>query len=97
MGYFIVCNTLTFAVPLLDLNSQILFFRSSYRNILLEITVDYTHNSMNNTKVISNVNRKVIDYIKKEIADKKERHAKLMQSISPRMVETLKKMKKVGG
>lgn len=52
---------------------------------------------MNNTKTIQNVNIRVIEFIKKEIADKKERHAKMMQSINPQTVADLKSMKKIVG
>ena len=52
---------------------------------------------MHNTKTISNVNIKVIDFIKKEIADKKERHRKMMESIDPQIIVTLKSMKKIAG
>ncbi len=53
-------------------------------------------NKMNTTKVITNVNRQVIDFIKNEISNKKERHKNLIQSIKPSMIEDLKKMHKVG-
>lgn len=52
---------------------------------------------MSTTKVISNANRKIIDFIRKEISDKKERHIKMVQSIDQRIVSSLKSMKKVGG
>jgi hypothetical protein len=52
---------------------------------------------MNTSKTIINVNTKVIDFIKKEIADKKERHVKMMQTVNPQVIKTLKSMKKIGG
>lgn len=51
---------------------------------------------MNNTKTISNVNTQVIKYLKKEIADKKERHNKMIQAIKPKTIADLKLMKKIG-
>jgi hypothetical protein len=52
---------------------------------------------MNTSKTIANVNTKVIDYIKKEIANKKERHVKMMQTVNPQIIQALKSMKKIGG
>ena len=52
---------------------------------------------MSTTKTIVNVNTKVIDYIKKEIAGKKERHAKMIKSVSQQTIDKLKSMKKIGG
>jgi hypothetical protein len=52
---------------------------------------------MNNTKTIQNVNIRVIEFIKKEIADKKERHAKMMESVNPKVIENLRSMKKIAG
>ena len=51
---------------------------------------------MNTTKVIQNVNQKVITFIKAEIANKKERHKKIMESINPSVISHLKHMKKIG-
>lgn len=50
---------------------------------------------MNNTKTIENVNIKVINFIKNEIAEKKERHKKMIESINPQIIATLKSMKKI--
>ncbi len=52
---------------------------------------------MQNTITISNVNIRVIDFIKKEIADKKERHRKMIESVDPQIIATLKSMKKIDG
>lgn len=52
---------------------------------------------MDKTIVISKVNIKVIDFIKKEIADKKARHTQMMESINPKIIANLKSMKKIVG
>jgi hypothetical protein len=47
------------------------------------------------TKIIRNVNKKVIDFIKAKVSAKKERHEKLLKSVKPEIIQGLKKMKKV--
>ena len=51
---------------------------------------------MSNTKTISRVSNRVIAFIKQEISDKKQRHAKMVQSVNPTVIQSLKSMKKIG-
>ena len=46
-------------------------------------------------KIILNANKKVIEFIKSEVAAKKERHKKMMESMDPKVIDNLQKMKKI--
>jgi hypothetical protein len=50
---------------------------------------------MQNKVYISKANKKVVEFIKQSISNKKEKHQQLIQSIKPSIVDNLQKMQKV--
>lgn len=47
------------------------------------------------TVQVKTKNKAVVDFIKAEIQNKKERHAKIVESITPEIIQNLKAMKKI--